>query len=230
MSIYSADRISSVSPTDGSVSSNGYPRKRARTRRQLLIAGMQELAAHGPDGTTIAQVAHRAHVSTGTFYNHFDSLGTLVGAIVDELASGVEIARDVLAQMEHDPAALLAIGTRQLLDLARTDPPTASAFVNLLATVPAFRRRVQATVRTAIADGIAAGRFEHRPAEITADAVIGVVTQWMRSRLIGEFNAALESDRLVLVLEIAGLPRTDAEAVVDHMSETLSIAATATSR
>lgn len=193
----------------------GYPRKRAKTRRQLLAAGMAALAAHGPDGVTVGDVAARAEVATGTFYNHFTSLAQLVDAVADELASGVEIARELLDQVEHDPAARVVIGTRQLLALPRTDPATARAFVALVPTVPALRARVRATVRGAVDDGIRAGRFVDRSATATADALLGAALQWMRARLHGEAGPEPDDELLRLALALVGLPAGEVDAVLD---------------
>lgn len=194
--------------------SEGYPRKRARTRRALLNAGMTALAERGPGGATIGEIAGRAHVATGTFYNHFPSIAALTEAITDELAAGVEIASDVLTEIEGDPAVRVVIGTRQLLALARDDPATAHAFVSLLATIPMLRTRIRRTVRGAVADGIEAGRFRRASASATADALLGAVVQWMRSRLAGEHGDEPEEELLAIALDIVGLPASDADDVI----------------
>jgi AcrR family transcriptional regulator len=186
----------------------GYPRKRARTRRQLMVAGMSVLADHGPDGATVGEIARRAHVAPGTFYNHFADLDALVAAVVDELAAGVEIGREQLIAVEHDPAARVAIGTRQLLGLADVDPDTARAFVTLIATVPAFRGRIRSTVAAAIQDGIDEERFASSSAPMTADALVGAVMQWMRTRLAGESDGTPDDEHVALALRIAGLVTT----------------------
>jgi AcrR family transcriptional regulator len=192
----------------------GYPRKRARTRRQLMDAGVVVLARTGREGATVGEVAREARVSPATFYNHFSDLDELTDAVVDDLAAAVEIGRELLTAVEHDPAARVAIGTRQLLDLAGDDPSTAQAFVTLLATVPAFRRRVRATVAGAVEAGIAEGRFTRQPVEVVVDALIGAVTQWIRTRLAGETDDAGDIARLTLALRIAGLATDDATEVV----------------
>jgi AcrR family transcriptional regulator len=179
-----------------------------------MDAGMAVLADHGPDGTTVGEVARRARVSPGTFYNHFDDRDALIGAVVDELAGGVEISGGQLRSVEHDAAARVVIGTRQLMALARDEPATARAFVTLLAAVPAFRTRVRAIVRSAIDDGIAQGRFEPRPSLVTTDALLGAVVQWMRTRLAGEADASAEAVHLELALGIAGLPRSEVDDVI----------------
>lgn len=169
-----------------------------------MVAGIAALAEHGPDGITVGDVARRAYVSTGTFYNHFDDLEALTSAVVDELASGVEISGEQLRAIGHDPAERIAIGTQQLLDLTRQHPETARAFVALLATVPAFRTRIRSTVRLAIDDGIATGRFTPRAPAIVTDALIGAVVQWMRTRLSGEQDATPDEEHVALALQIAG--------------------------
>lgn len=190
----------------GVPSTAGYPRKRARTRRRLMTAGMSELAEHGPDGLTVGGVARLAGVAPGTFYNHFADLDALVAAIVAELAAGVEISGEELRSIEHDPAARVAIGTRQLMSLAHDEPATARAFVTLLATVPEFRSRVRSTVRKAIEDGIEQGRFAPQPPLVTTDAILGAVVQWMRTQLAGESDRQVSAGYLDLALRIVGLP------------------------
>lgn len=200
----------------GSASASGYPRKRARTRRALLNAGRAELAEHGPDGATIGEIARRAFVSTGTFYNHFDDLDTLLQTVVNELAGAIETARDHLAVVEPDPAAQIASGTLQLLSLAHEDPATARAFVALLASVPEFRSRVRASVHSSILDGVAQQRFAPRPSIVTTDALIGAVVQWMRTRLSDEADDSSDADHLSLALHIAGLTGSDFNHVVNN--------------
>jgi AcrR family transcriptional regulator len=193
----------------------GYPRKRARTRRALINAGRAELAQHGPDGLTVGEIARRAHVSAGTFYNHFDDLDTLLRTVVDELAGAVELIRQQLAQREPDPADQIAIGTLQFLRLTRDDPATARAFVALLANVPEFRARVRASVGAPIADGVAQKRFAPRSPIVTTDAILGAVVQWMRTRLSGDQDDASDADHVSLALHIAGLASDEVIVVVD---------------
>lgn len=202
---------------------DGYPRKRARTRRQLLRAGMTVLAASGPDGATVGKIAREARVAPGTFYNHFPSLDELVRAVTDELATGVRIGHDLLLEIEHDPAARVLIGTRQLLDLTRDDPDAARAFVALLASVPAFRDRVRTTIIDAVDDGIRAGRFQQRSTTTSADALLGSVVQWMRSRLSGDSPADRDDEEaLAMVLAIVGVPPDEIGEVMNRAAATTS--------
>lgn len=197
----------------------GYPRKRARTRRALLAAGMMVLAEKGPEGATVGEIARRAHVSSGTFYNHFLSIEDLVEAVAGELSTGVEIGRDTLNAIEHDPAMRVLLGSAQLLDLVDDDPPSAAAFVALLATVPVFRDRVRLLVSGALADGIDTGRFADHDLMALTDAVLGSVVQWMRTGL-ADHGAVTPSDRSPhyrIVLALVGIGGSEAAALIDQL-------------
>jgi AcrR family transcriptional regulator len=196
---------------------DGYPRKRAQTRQRLIEAGMTVLAQRGPDGARVAEVAAEAGVAAGTFYNHFASLDELLEAVTAQLAAGVVLGGSTLAAIGDDPALRVALGTHQLLDLARTDRRAAAAFVSLLATVAPFRRRVRHLVAGAVGDGVRAGRFAVANVEAATDACLGAAVQWMRSQLTGEDPVSTERDRLAIMLSIVGMPAEAAETIVDQV-------------
>ncbi|MEM7338766.1 MAG: TetR/AcrR family transcriptional regulator [Actinomycetota bacterium] len=201
---------------------SGYPRKRAQTRQRLLRAGMVVVARNGPDGARVRDVAAEAGVVTGTFYNHFPSLAELIDAIAGELSVGVEIASTTLEAIEHDPAARVAIGTCQLMQLVDDDPTSASAFIALLAGQPSFRSRIRSVITGAVADGVRTGRFAVVDAATVSDACLGAAVQWMRSALAGEADAeagvaagdAVRA-RLRVMLAIVGLDQSDVDQVID---------------
>ncbi len=204
--------------------SDGYPRKRAQTRRRLINAGMAVLSRRGPDGATVGEISGEAGMASATFYNHFPSLMDLVEAVTDELVSGVEIGGATLVSIDHDPAIRVLIGTHQLLDLAKDDPRSASAFVTLLADIPKFRDRVRSIVSRALADGVDQGRFRTVDLTVLTDAVLGAVVQWMRTILAGLAGGTstdrryLESthEQLRIMLSIVGIDSTEAEELIDR--------------
>lgn len=203
----------------------GYPRKRAQTRGRLMRAGMKSLAAHGPDGATVGEIASAAGVAAGTFYNHFQSVPDLVDAIAEQLGLGVEIGQDALDTLEHDPAARVALGTLQLLDMANTDPTSAAAFAALVAAKPDFRARVRAIVGRAIADGVDAGRFDVEAGPAATNAVLGTALQSMRSRVLNESDGSDAIAVTQLVLRILGVGGNDITTVVARASESLQLSA-----
>lgn len=198
-------------------SSGGYPRKRARTRRQLINAGMAVLADKGPAGTTVGEIARTAKMATGTFYNHFPSVPDLVDTVTGELATGVAIGRETLDQIANDPALRVLLGTGQLLDLAEDDPVSARAFVRLLSSVPTFRGRVRDVAAGAVNDGMQTGRFATWSLDATTDALLGAVVQWMRSILAEEDQADVtRKDRFAIVLSLLGVDRSEFAEIIEQ--------------
>jgi len=187
-----------------------------------MSAGMSVLAHKGPDGATVGEIARTARVATGTFYNHFPSIGDLVVAVTDDLSTGVRIGRDTLEAIEHDPAVRVVLGTEQLLDLAEDDPEAAAAFVALLATVPDFRDRVRSVVGGAIEDGITAGRFAERPVPLVTDALLGSVIQWMRTILNEPTSASERDERLLIALSIVGVAQSKQRQVLRKRPDALA--------
>ncbi|MEZ5375073.1 MAG: helix-turn-helix domain-containing protein [Acidimicrobiales bacterium] len=194
----------------------GYPRKRRQTRRRLLNAGMAVLAERGPGHMTAAQVAKEAGVAIGTFYNHFPTIDDIIEAIANDLGRGVEISSDTLNEIEHDPARRVAIGVIQLLHMAEDAPAAAAAFGSLAATLPGFRGRIRGVINQAIAEGVAAGRFDITPGESATNAVLGTSLQSIRSRLLGETSAADAPDVVRLVLRVLGTSANDIDTIVDQ--------------
>ncbi len=202
-------------------SDSGYPKKRARTRAQLRQAGLEAIAAHGPEATTVGEIAKRAGVAQGTFYNHFPSLADLMDEIADQLGTGVEIARDALDAIESDPAGRVAIGVLQLLDMADRDPTAAAAFVSLAAARQGFRGRVRAIIGRAIADGVDTGRFRVETGPPAVNAVLGTCLQSMRSIVLAEADGSIAPAVALLVLRSLGVDDGDAEQVVSRAAGAL---------
>lgn len=196
------------------MTTGGYPRKRAQTRRRLVRAGMEVLARTGPAGATVGEVAAVAGVATGTFYNHFPSLADLLAAISEQLASAIEIGMVQLDAVEHDPSARVALGTLQLLAVAEDDPVFAAAFLALVNNLPSFRSRVRSVVHRTVHDGATAGRFDVVPGAAVTDAVLGAALQSMRSRLLGEADHTTASDVVCLVLRLLGLDGDEIDATM----------------
>ena len=208
-------------PAAPSPAATGYPRKRRQTRRRLLRAGTVVLVEQGPAQVTAAQIASAAGVAVGTFYNHFSTVDDFIAAVADDLSRAIEIGRDTLNEIEHDPARRVAIGVLQLLELADTDPTSASAFVTLAALRPEFRARIRALVGQAIGDGIEAQVFDVGAGPAAVNAVLGSALQSMRSRVLGETTRDEAPAVAHLVLRLLGMVEADIVAAIEHARTTL---------
>jgi AcrR family transcriptional regulator len=107
----------------------------AQTRERLLRAAADAFAAHGYDGTRVADIATAAGVSNGALYAHFASKADL---LVEALRThGRQVLADLFAaDPERSVIDLLLVIGRQLL--RRRDP---SGYLVVEAMVAARRDR-----------------------------------------------------------------------------------------
>src|SRR5690348_5658366 len=84
-------------------------RKKARTRAALLAAARALFASRGLEQTTIAEIAERADVATGSFYNYFAGKEQVLESLLeDELSKQRALLRRRQDQVE-DPAEKISI-------------------------------------------------------------------------------------------------------------------------
>lgn len=181
-------------------------KKRSRTRQQLLDAGLEVIAERG-EGFAIGDVAARAGVAHGTFYNYFadreELLDALVAHSVEEFASAA--ARDV---DEPDPAMRFArISARALV--AAADSPS---FIRGLLRLEAAQRALLidgplAYLRHDLVAGHRSGRFPEAPDDASIDVVLGALLLAARRVIAGESDAdypARVIRRLLMALGVEG--------------------------
>jgi TetR/AcrR family transcriptional regulator, cholesterol catabolism regulator len=83
--------------------------KKDLTRQQMLMAASDLFVERGYDSTSVEDIAERANVSKGTFYNHFETKEALV----------IELRRSMLAGTVDQAFALLAQGQQPITVLER---------------------------------------------------------------------------------------------------------------
>ncbi len=77
--------------------------RKARTRKAILDAAGELLAAQGVDATSIEQIAARAEVSVGAIYAHYGNKHGLVLAFV---ANALDVAERLMEEARQDPSPL----------------------------------------------------------------------------------------------------------------------------
>jgi len=194
-------------------------KKRARTRRQLILAGAQVLAEKG-DALTISDVVARAEVSNGTFYNYFSDREELIESLAEHslLSLAAQSARDT---EEEDPAMRFACATSRVLYRALEDPTWGRVILRLTDHRRSAPRELHRYLREDLATGFEQGRFDYGPDEITLDWITGLIVMSIRRIVRGRAS----SDHVERVLERAlvtlGIDRDEAveivaRAVADH--------------
>lgn len=161
----------------------GY-RKKERTRRQLIAAGLRVLAEKG-QGLTVSDVVAEAEVSNGTFYNYFVDRDELVEALAEH--SALSLAAAAAREGIEDPARRFAAATTRVLLRACEDETWARVVLRLVSR-PGSGIDLSRYLREDLAEGFAHGRFDVGPDDATLDQVSGLIV--MTIRRIVEGNAA----------------------------------------
>jgi AcrR family transcriptional regulator len=154
----------------------------ASTRERIISSALDLVARGGYRAASVAAVAERAGVATGSVYRHFDSKADLF-AEVFRLASGRELAvvREVAAREDLSPedrlAACLetfarrALRGRRLAYALLAEPADPAVDAERLV----FRRAYRDTFAALLRQAMAAGRVPPQDVQVSAAAVVGAV-------------------------------------------------------
>ena len=185
-------------------------KKKSRTRRQLLDAASEVFAERG-EGFSIADVAARAGVSHGTFYNYFrdrdDLLDALVAHATEEFA--VVSAREV---DEADPVRRFARISARALTAAAESPIIVRCALRLEAAQRAsLVEGPLAHLRDDLFEGHRAGRFVEPPDDAAFDVILGTLLLAARRVTAGETDADYPAAVIGRLLMALGVARGEAE-------------------
>lgn len=187
---------------------NDAPRpltKKQRTRRELLAAAIDAIAAAG-EAFTVLEVTRRAGVSNGSFYNHFADRDDLVDAVVDEVV-GTFADTSAGAVAHHDPARRFATITALLFEHAAAFPQLATVVLRL-ETMRRPETSGEVPLRPLgddLASGFASGRFSSEPGAAVLDLVTGTLLRAVRRIVTDEHDATATHRRQVIALVLRAL-------------------------
>jgi AcrR family transcriptional regulator len=176
------------------------------SRGAILKAAVALLTEHGYAGCSVAAVAERAGVATGTVYRHFPNKAELVTEVF-RLAAGREVAAVTAAV--HRGADVLDRVTAVIETFAgRAFKAPRLAYALLAEPVDpavdaerlAFRRAYRDLVAATIADGVALGLLPPQNPEVTAAALVGAIAEALVAPLAA---GALEPDTIPSLITFA---------------------------
>jgi AcrR family transcriptional regulator len=155
----------------------------AAVRERIVDAALDQLAEGGYASASVAAVANRAGVATGSVYRHFPSKGELF-AEVFRRASQREV--DALVSMTHrtEPVAnRLAAWVDAFVRRALAEPVRAYALIAepvdpaVEAERLTFRRAYADLFALALRDGVESRHLMPLDAELTAAAIVGALSE-----------------------------------------------------
>ena len=197
-------------------------RQQQRTRRLLLDAGLELVAANGVSGLRVQDVTERADIALGSFYNYFDSKDALLEAVISETLSAMAAATVADVDETTDPADVVAMANLRVVGLARSEPDLARLIVNIAHSESMFGDAVHPHARLAVERGIAGGRFIVADVEVLLTAVIGGAFALIREILDGRHGPQEEVAFARHVLASLGLRPEEALEVVTRAGQAIT--------
>ncbi len=186
-------------------------RQREETRRQLVQAGLQVVAARGFAGATTAAIAEASGKAHGTVFIHFRTRDALVAELVEEIGRAMsqrltDIPNDAPGIGEVLDAHLAALARHEvlyarLLCEASTLPPAARARLFALQSGIAWR------LRTAYAREVERGAARDMDPVMLANMWIALTNHYLMNRdlfapggsVVAARGAALKAQWLAII-------------------------------
>ena len=202
-------------PTTEQPPTRGH-RKKARTRRQLIEAGLLVLASRG-EAMTVTDVVNEAGVSNGTFYNYFSDIDELTLVLAEHVA--LAIAEAAAAQPIDDPAERFAYATARILTTAEADPVWGRGFLRFATSPASGAGDMMRHPRQDVTAGHRLGRFSLGADAATLDQVSGLVVMTIHRIVDGRGNETTVVDATTRGLTALGMDAAEARAVAARTVE-----------
>ena len=190
-----------------------HARRREQTRAKLLEAARTLFARQGVDATRINEITEEADVGFGSFYNHFESKGAIVEAILAETVAAQGEAIAAMSRQIEDPAEVIAAAHRHFVRRASNDPDWGWLFVRMDVSHDVMLAALGPFARRDLRRGIKAGRLHVSNERVAMTAAGGALLAVMRAVLDGRAPRDADVHHAEGVLRLFGLTADDAAEV-----------------
>ena len=184
-------------------------KKRSRTRQTLLDAALGVLAENG-ENFSLSEVAARAGVSHGTFYNYFNDRDELIDALVTYSVEQFA-ERSEQEVRTTDPAVRFAVISARALRRASESPHTMKVALRIDAVQRALLvNGPLSRLHANLAEGFKAGRFTSPADEGTLDVILGSLLLAARRIIDGESSDSHVANVIQRLLKSLGVDHAEA--------------------
>jgi len=191
-------------------------RRRAETRQRLVVAARAVFARQGIEATRINQITEEADLGFGSFYNYFPSKDAIVEAVLEQVVSnaGAEIER--LTAEVTDPAEVVAVAHRSLVQRAATDEEWGWLLVRLDLSHDVMLSALGGYAARDLRRGVAERRFRVPDQEVAVVAAGGALVGVMRAVLEGRADGNAAEAHAAGVLQLFGMSPEEAAEVASR--------------
>jgi AcrR family transcriptional regulator len=188
-------------------------RKREAARRRLVDAAMELIAAKGVEGLRLRELAERAEIGFGSFYNHFSSKEELVEAVVADYVGAAtdEIMQRALAY--EDPAVTAAVAQRSFIHLIEQNRELAWLIVRLDRGEAILEIASLPYLGGVLESGVESGRFSGVDVPVTVSSIVGATISVMRGILEGRLAADADVAAARILLRACGIADPEASEI-----------------
>ncbi|NKQ55850.1 TetR/AcrR family transcriptional regulator [Amycolatopsis sp. K13G38] len=189
------------------------PRVQARLdaqRAAILDAAGELLAERGYAGCSVAAVAERAGVATGSVYKHFPGKADLVVELFRGIVNHEVDAVTAAAELPGDPAERVVAVFETFANRALKAPRRAYALLAepvdpaIEAERIVFRRVFRDVVARHISEGVRTGQLPAQDAGLTAAALVGSATEVLIGPLTTDSTDAIGALRTFILRSLGG--------------------------
>ena len=163
------------------LATNRFERRRERTRQDLLAAATRVLAQKGFHDAKISDIAAAADIGVGTFYLHFPTKDALFDAVVEDTVRRLKATVDEARRAVPDALGQVRAANLAFCRFAYENREVVKIVFGHGAAYHEVVRRAQALfaadIEETIRAGIATGAFAPIPADLAAQALVGMATQ-----------------------------------------------------
>lgn len=182
------------------------PQQGPGTRARLLLAAVEVLEAGGYSAASVAAIAERAGLATGTLYRHFPSKADLFvevfRAVADQQLAEMQRAGDATESAGEELDAVVATFAARALSRPRLAWALVYEPLDPLVDAQrlAYRRDYARALAGFVRERLAAGELPDQDPDTTAAALIGGIVEALVSPLAPVHGGNADPDAVIAAL------------------------------
>ncbi len=186
--------------------------KRGRSLDELLVAAQTLLLTRSAGSLSISEIAAKAGMVQGSFYNYFDDIDALMDELGRLLVVHQGLMLKAVARDAAGPVDVFAIKTRQMLRSVSGTPAIGRLLFDAGLPVDRFIAALRDDLNADIVKGIAAGVFSPSGGELAATFVSGCLISVALDLHRGRLDKSAIDGATQEMLRMLGVPPARAKA------------------